>query len=546
MNGFTYTLRLIEPVLANSLGGDANSARSLKFVPGAVLRGAVIRIYQDQNRLPALDATAEEVRRLFLDGRTRYLHAYPLGDQERRALPAPLSWYKRKNLDWARENKKRRELFDLSKKGGSPGAQLVRVDDLISWASGNDLAYPVKQDDLMNVHTQRDADKGRATEEHGAVFRYEAIATGQRMTGVILTESKDDADKLKQLLPVGRTFKLGKSRTAGYGLAKVEVIEDLRNEWREALDDKFNSPSRFTLTTLSETIVRDECGQHTLNPLPALRGLLGNHIIIAMREDAPEQNIFRRAEIVGGFNRKWGMPLPQVAAISAGSVFVIEANPPVGADKLSDLEKFGLGERRAEGFGRIAVDWCDEQPPRLGEATGAGEDTDDRAAVTMSAPERELAKQILLRRWRRELDSRLTVAIQSLLVSGDIPNSQLSRWRGVAHSALAQAKPQQRLGHLTKFLEGEEKKGSRAWEQLRRARVNKQQRLTDWIKEVLTQPDSPWRWMEHPSPPAFGDVQIEKTTMTALKIEYSIRLLDGVLARKSKEQADERKAGRGR
>lgn len=557
MHGFAYTLRLIEPVLANSLGGDANSAQSLPFVPGAVMRGAVIQIYQEQHHLQSLDATAEDSRRLFLDGRTRYLHAYPLGDQERRTLPAPLSWHKRKNLDPARETKRQRELFDLSRKIEDPRAQLVRADGLISWSVGNSMVYPVRHDDQLNVHTQRDAIKGRATEENGAVFRYESLAAGQSLRGLILTKSKADADSLKQLLPVGRKIRLGKSRTAGYGLAVVEEVEELNSQWREASNTDFRDRARFTLTLLSEAIVRDERGQHTLDPLPALRRLLGGQIGIAAREDTPEQNIFRRAEIVGGFNRKWGMPLPQVAAIAAGSVFVIEADPPVGDDKLRELEQFGLGERRAEGFGRVAIDWCDEHIPRLGEALQAKNDRDDRAAVAMSTSERELAKQILIRRWRRELDNRLTEAIERSPISGEIPNSQLSRWRGVAHSALVQRTPLQRLNYLTKFLDDEQKKGSRAWEQLRRARINKQ-RLTDWIKDVLTKPDSPWRWMQNPppplligekvnpTPPSFGDVQIDDEKVMELKIEYCIRLLDGVLARQAKHQAKERKSGRER
>ena len=41
MNGLLYTLRTLEPVLANSLGGDANSAQSLPYVPGGLVRGAL-------------------------------------------------------------------------------------------------------------------------------------------------------------------------------------------------------------------------------------------------------------------------------------------------------------------------------------------------------------------------------------------------------------------------------------------------------------------------------------------------------------------------
>ena len=45
MDGFTYTLTLQEPVLANSLGGDPNSANSLFYIPGGLVRGAAINAY---------------------------------------------------------------------------------------------------------------------------------------------------------------------------------------------------------------------------------------------------------------------------------------------------------------------------------------------------------------------------------------------------------------------------------------------------------------------------------------------------------------------
>ncbi|MCP4646813.1 MAG: RAMP superfamily protein, partial [bacterium] len=95
MNGLSYTLRLIEPVLLNSLeGGDANSAKSLSYIPGSVIRGAVISAYLKSNHFA--DADDSQFRSLFLDGSTRYLHAFP-DDEGYRTLPTPLSWKVRKD-----------------------------------------------------------------------------------------------------------------------------------------------------------------------------------------------------------------------------------------------------------------------------------------------------------------------------------------------------------------------------------------------------------------------------------------------------------------
>src|SRR5215208_2297795 len=107
MEGFTYTLLLLEPVLANSLSGDPNTARSLPFLPGAVMRGAVIQAYLEKNNLRELDILDDKTRRLFFSDHTRYLHVYPADYQTwARTLPVPLSWRKLKNPAWDESDEK--------------------------------------------------------------------------------------------------------------------------------------------------------------------------------------------------------------------------------------------------------------------------------------------------------------------------------------------------------------------------------------------------------------------------------------------------------
>jgi hypothetical protein len=86
MNGFIYTLTLQEPVLANSLGGEPNSANSLYYIPGGAIRGAAILAYGSDH-----DAAEPEFQRLFIKGETRFLNAYPLMNKTR-VLPTPFSW----------------------------------------------------------------------------------------------------------------------------------------------------------------------------------------------------------------------------------------------------------------------------------------------------------------------------------------------------------------------------------------------------------------------------------------------------------------------
>lgn len=558
MSGFVYKLILLEPVLANSLSGDPNSARTLPFVSGAVMRGAAIRAYQATKKMRELDATDEETRRLFFNGATRYLHAYPKDDKtETRSLPSPLSWRKLKNVDWTRgEGDSKRRLFDLIVENHIKGEQFKGMDADVFWVLREETAHGLDRTEQINIHTQRDSVKGKATEDHGAVFRYEALPAGMQLIGVILTRDEKDAERIKELID-GQTVYLGKSRTAGYGLAKIEFVEELKTGWSEYekvyadpdayypdYDNQYEKQdvARFTLTMLSESIVRNDDGQYTLDPIPAIC----RQLKLAEDYEIRAKSIFRQAEVVGGFNRKWRMPLPQTIAIAAGSVFVIESNPPIHKEQLYRLMDEGIGERRAEGMGRVAIDWIVD-PPAWWQKPDAGEIEElasNGTNDTLREDEKLLAVQMLTRFKRRELDRMLLNAVADLSVNGEVPNSQLSRWRIVLRNALTEETSEKQVARIKAFWIKEENKQSRAWERMRRARLKPKDessspRLTEWIDELLTTDDSFWKWAngghKSPSLELGGEVKVEVTT--DLNVEYRIKLIDGVLARKAKEQS---------
>jgi CRISPR-associated protein Csx10 len=578
MHGFYYTIELLEPLLANSLAGDANSAQSLRYVPGSLVRGAVIGEYLKGDQT-AFDAGRDDLRRLFFDARTRYLHAYPVLNDGQRSLPAPLAWHKLKTPDQP-EPREGSELFDLSI-NEERQKQLVGVSGDGFCGLRNERAVWVEVGEHLNIHNQRDAIFGRATEDRGAVFRYEALPAGLKLKGIVLTEFAEDAAKIKDLLD-GKTFRFGKSRTAGYGAARVEVNEDLSVDWTEAgnsvvgvdeptdgadylpsesglsdaeaLPDSSPAPTprsydQFILTMLSETLVCDANGQPSLDPLPALRRKLGSQYTLTM----DNERSFRRAEVVGGFNRKWGLPLPQVAAIAAGSTLTIKVSPPIPIDELREWQRLlqadGLGERRVDGFGRIVVEWY-YNPPKHWAKEAQAQPADLSTAVALTVEERALTERMLLRLLRRDVDQLLAQAIHKYEVKGKIANSQLSRWRSVIYDALNEDSPVRQIGRVTQFLVSEEEKGSSGWEAMRRARVTgtgrDKPRLTDWVKAVLSQSNFPWRLLTN-VPQAYerrlgSDADqpdyVSVSPSHEMAIEYRLRLIDGVLALAAKPQSN--------
>ncbi|MEG4418227.1 hypothetical protein QUA70_06405 [Microcoleus sp. LAD1_D5] len=102
MKAITLSLKTQQPVLATSFQGDPNSDVSYSYIPGSMIRGAIIGRYMRQHNLSELDLTSQEVKGLFFDANsTRYLNAYLLSQekQPQRTLPLPLCWFKDKDAE---------------------------------------------------------------------------------------------------------------------------------------------------------------------------------------------------------------------------------------------------------------------------------------------------------------------------------------------------------------------------------------------------------------------------------------------------------------
>ena len=546
MNGLRYILVLEEPVLANSLAGDTNSARSLSFVPGGLVRGALIGAYAHGKDV---DAVENEFRRLFLNGDTRFLPAYP-EINKKRAFPTSQAWKARKHAGEGDPFYN----FAVKTKDDTDNIDDLKSVGFTLWQLEGKEVYSLEQEWNINVHTQRDAMYGRAmgsvldeeTNEEdvrGAVFRYEALPAGLRLHGMIFTANDADAETFIGLLK-DSTILLGKARTAGYGHARVEIVEKLPSNWREKEYWPWQVPakdvSRFTLTFVSPALVRDDNGQLTLDPIPALSALFGFKL---EEKNLKAEKVFRKAEIVGGFNRTWGLPLPQSWAISAGSVFVFTSGKPVTAGLFQKLEESGVGERRAEGFGCVAIDVAQPESATWKKAEKVNK---ENAHQTLSDTDKAMGMLMLERLLRRELDSKVLEFVSRAIksYSGGLSGSQLSRWRVIVRSVLGTKDPA-KIERLKKLHVDEVKRSSPSWKKMERARIfveaikkadqkedNKTPRLTEWLESALNDDDQPWKMLKYAddTKPSCRAGSLVFTASDAMKLEYSLRVIDALFA----------------
>jgi CRISPR-associated protein Csx10 len=534
MKVITYHIELDEPVLATALAGDPNTGASFGYLPGSVLRGALIAAYMRQKRVEELAASDKTAQRLFLNGQTQYLNGYLLDREGQRALPRPLSWQQEKEAQQRETEDTPASLFDFAyeEQEDDPDKQWKAPKSLFfSFTKKSDKIRWLSPDRVLAVHTQRDPVKGRSTTEQGAVYQYEALAAGQIFAAMIVCHNGADEPFLSDLLE--GEHNIGGSRGAGYGRVRFKKVETkMERELLGELETEING--RFLVACLSDLLLQNEEGQFQADPQLAKSALEKQLKCKLLWFGGNQPNAFINGNHIGGFNRKWGLPLPQAKAISMGSVFVFEPPQSATVEQLQALEARGLGLRRAEGFGRIAFNWQTEEKWEAEEWVQSG-----RPSTITLAPETsegQLAQTMVNRLFRLQLDAQLAVKANNWATKLPVQNSQLSRLRQVVQDELYKRPSEEdklaaktmhngreRLRNYAKKL----KERAATRQQFDRAQINNKP-LLDWLENRLKDDASIEAVLQVAATPAIGDTKGQWTAV--MRYEYNLRLIDLTLA----------------
>ncbi|NJL06397.1 MAG: hypothetical protein HC911_16125 [Chloroflexaceae bacterium] len=488
MKALRYTITLEDPLLATSLQGEPNSSISLDYIPGSLVRGALIARYL-HDKGAAHDLPHDpDARRLFLDGRTRYLHAYPVVNGHR-LLPTPRCLAAGKQVDLS--------------EAGQPVMNLTSLQDFAArraYEKHNGALRPVsapfchitdeqimlhRPERTIAIHVQRDRNVGKATRASGAIFRYDALAAGQVFQGVILLDTDTDVSTLTSLLPTDQPLWLGRSRSAHYGRVRLSVEPVLHawQEWEEPsteLAANAEPDAPHLLLFLSDAILPDTNGQPTISltdaTLAQALGITDGSLTI-MREQS-----YIGSTIHGGYNAAARIQLPQQPAIVAGSVVAFRLTTPLAAPNLARLHQQGIGLRRAEGFGRVAL---------VGELkdmyTIRTVSSSRGTSPTLSAAERELASVLAGRLAQHQRETALRGFVQPYQFEHLPRRSQLNELRTLARGTSGQT-PAQALQAIQQRLQEMKQTARQQFEQARIKRKDENQwdTLENWINTLIS------------------------------------------------------------
>lgn len=503
MNAVRVKLNLLEPVLVSDSSGDPNTNAGLPYIPGGSLRGAFIQAYRQ--KFPAkANPDDSEFRHLFLDGTVRYLNAYPVSSKGRRCLPFPQSWFSPKGkipieiLDFALDDSP-----DKTQTWKAASDPEIFIDPDQPEKLDQDESHLLQRKTSMQatIHNQRAIHPG--VDDDQAVFRYLAIAPDQEFEAVILVEDSE-LQKILMNLP-GAEIMIGRSHKANYG--RVSIQMEAQSDWQEAPREEIFD--RVVVTLLSDAILRDpQTGSICLDP---------GAWFAAPPFSARLIRTFTHPRVISGFNRTWGLPAPQTLALSAGSVLVFEKKDDV-LDSLISHQADGIGERRAEGFGRYAINLTpyetivfnkDKEPTKPDE-------------VLLTGSSAEIAAQISESILRQELEPYLHNAIHRIDIHNPPSNSQLSRLGEALKRAQRSANPQVVLNAHFKDLR------PLGRNQFQNARIENTA-LDDWLLKMFADPKEIWEVLganNDIKPKAVGK---QAAKMDDLALEYIIRFVDGLI-----------------
>lgn len=322
-------LTLLQPVVcARAVLGNLILAHD--YIPGATLLPVVAK------------ALGSQTSSLVRAGRVIVTDAVPTPGKERLA-PTPLCIVSgQKGEAWLDIPE---EVHDARERVVEPSERPVN-----GWALRRpDGAWRVVRPHLTTTaHASVDDDSQRTLEN--GVYSIQAIPAGSRLSWDVWLP-RDLKDTFTSALP--DRISVGRYRHDSYGLAEVEVLPPPEDR---SLPD-VGAGDELSLWLTSDACIEDATGIPDTTPsgfANAVERALAVHGIratLAVVEDRTFASATRRDSWSGSIS----LPRATIAGLHAGSVLTLHTDAHIPGTTLRAVLDRGIGQRRAEGFGRCEV-----------------------------------------------------------------------------------------------------------------------------------------------------------------------------------------------
>lgn len=352
MRCIKYRITTEAPILiADTKGGD-NYVTTLDFIPGSTILGMFANRLIAKKSLNKSAHTSVEFNKFFLQDNIHFTNAYIISKNDRNEtlnnFPLPLSVQHDKD-----DNKKAYDLLFYERKESDANIQTKPFTNAQGRIDHDKVFYhPVKKS--LNFHHERDY--GTGSTKKGLIFNYESINEKQIFEGYVLGE-ENDIEYFRKEFDDHFEARIGRSRHVQYGKVKFEFVNGINEFDSEIPHHTIDDMSIITLTFLSDVILSNQYGFSTTDESVLLK-YLQNKISNAVQFE--ENKFFTKDNTIENYVSVWKLKRPSEISFQAGSCFMMKGISNIDKDKLMNLQKVGIGERRSEGFGRIVFNYQKE------------------------------------------------------------------------------------------------------------------------------------------------------------------------------------------
>lgn len=332
-----YKCTLLSDVVISSSAATEGFQASLNYIPGSKFLGIVAKsLYGKKIKV------ATDLLNLFHNGHVRFGDAHPYIDEQRmEVLPYAWQFPKGKKAEGIYYQQHQANFQDIKKELVKDSIQLKQARGYYFQANRS-----LKLGQKFSIKSAYNRAERRSKD--GQMFGYNALKSGTEWSFIIEMESDQYQEDIDMILGNKKEHRIGRSKTAQYGLIKIEFLKDLTKDKKETESDIL--AGEIHVYAASNLCFYDESGQTTLKP--SITDLLPLAPAAITEEDAI---IWEKSNIRSRTYRTWNKHRQNRDTdrmiIEKGSVFVLKTTQKINKSIFDN----GIGQHKSEGFGRVLV-----------------------------------------------------------------------------------------------------------------------------------------------------------------------------------------------
>jgi hypothetical protein len=253
MKRITFKCTLLSDIIINRKSATVGNQLTLDFIPGNNFYGIVAnKLYKDNN------VSDDERYDILHSGKVLFGDAHPSqGNDRAYRVPAAMYYPKLESI----ENTYINHAITDALESKSINRTTINAMQLKQCRAGfyifkDNKGIPVEVGKTFSLKSAYDRDNRRAKDSQ--MFGYESIDKGLEMIFDVYIDGDITTDIASLLIG---TQRVGRSRTAQYGLVKIEKL----NEGSEQTTTTIKAGKEFYVYADSRLILRDDCGNASAN-----------------------------------------------------------------------------------------------------------------------------------------------------------------------------------------------------------------------------------------------------------------------------------------